>query len=126
MNDLDSRATVFTHNVYLYIIYILRMSRLSLQVAKAEVEVREAPKQLVIGTGVPGLPRPFAGGGVDQDPATAGPDGVASSPDLAGLTPEALFRSYLEREREANRTVPSEVRAARVSGGPSARTVLRG
>lgn len=77
---------------------------------KVEVEIREAPKPLLadpqgqFGT-------QSALGAVTAGRAGAGGfAGGTTLPDLASLSPDALFRSYLEREKNGSGTVPEEVR----------------
>lgn len=98
-----------------------------------EVEVRETPKRSPIPT--PGLLRRGlgAGGAVNgnetvssstvggmEDAAAGATDGWI--PDSTSLSPDALFRAYLKREREGGRNVSEKVGAAvrfGRSGGPA-------
>lgn len=87
-----------------------------------EVEIRETPKRPLFSA--PGLLEPGlgAGGGAVTGNETAPAstvNGLAAAtaaaatgggfPDSASLSPDALFRAYLEREKEGGRNVSEKV-----------------
>ncbi|CAM9204630.1 unnamed protein product, partial [Laminaria digitata] len=95
----------------------------ALQKEMVEVEIRETPKRPPFST--PGLLGPGLGaGGGDvvtgnETTSASTVDGMAAAaaataatsgfPDSASLSPDALFRAYLEREREGGRNISEKV-----------------
>lgn len=74
--------------------------------ANVEVEIREAPKLFPVDRVGHGILPPAPGDGM----ATAALADMRSSLDSGILSPGALFRSYLEREKRGARAIPEEVR----------------
>ena len=80
--------------------------------AMVEVEIREIPRPFptMLPTGVTGIAG--RGQGANANETVQDAKVAAAAADSWSLSPEALFRAYLERERKGGRNISDEVRCS--------------